>query len=444
MKRTLLRAGFKSPLLTFVRYLGAISILVLFVPTSVALAVKMSPILSLRMLIRTQVGGLCLPSLLGPPSEGCIAFEPDVDASASFERSRRLIFAGAGDRFLHVRDADTGAPVADIPTEGRVITKTLFSRDGSSFYIGTDKGILYGFNAFSYKRIFSFQADGTINNDLKIEGENVIFTSGMATAFCLKKDSGKEVWRMDRPLKSKRLIQSSNSNILSFHGLQREKQGLLLAIPHPDGYISILDFAKGSLIRKIDLAGAGSRKVAFPDIVAPMFIVDGLLWTASYDLGIFSLDPENGQIRNRLPLKEVSQLAFDGEIVYAASGAELLAISKGGFVLWKNPFKELKTREAHYSSSFSGLIRTAKRVFLGSPSALLVRDGNIAMGTTKGPIGIFDARTGVLLSVAGNLGFGPKINYEEGLGILAVTRRGSIAILKFWPLLGEDSIANFQ
>src|SRR5580700_48231 len=125
MKRTLLRAGFKSPLLTFVRYLGAISILVFFVPTSVALAVKTSPILSLRMLIRTQVGGLCLPSLLGPPSEseGCIAFEPDVDASASFERSRRLIFAGAGDRFLHVRDADTGAPVADIPTEGRVITK---------------------------------------------------------------------------------------------------------------------------------------------------------------------------------------------------------------------------------------------------------------------------------------------------------------------------------
>jgi len=395
------------------------------------LAQLKTPGLALRVLAKPQITGPCLASLLSPPSarQNCIQWNANVDAAPSVEHARRLVFVGAGDQYLHVLDADTGLPFLEIKTEGRVITETLFSADGSHFYFGTDKGAVFGYDAFNFKEIFSFQADGSINNDLLLDNNAIVFSTGLATVYRID-TLGKELWRLERPLSSNRLTLASNSNIVVLKDRVSGKVGNYLAIGHPEGYISIIHATLGAEdLRTIRLDGGG-RPASFPDIIAPMIYLNNLLWVASFDRGIFVVDQENGHIRNRIEVTEVSQLALDHEAIYGATSNELFALSSMGEFLWRTDFSGIKTKEARYGFPFSRLRQGAKRVFMGVPSKLLIRNNKILMATSQGAMGEFSTK-GALLRVVGNsLGFGPKIGVWEGQGVAASTRRGLLALFR--------------
>ncbi len=144
----------------------------------------------LTLIAQPQNTGPCLASLLGPPTKDCIQWQPNIDAAPSYDFSRRLIFVGAGDDYLHVLDGDRGNAVAQVPTVGRVITKALFNKSGTVLFVGTDKAFVHALDALSFERIFSFIADSKINNNLTVVDDALVFTSAVGTVYSVNAHTG--------------------------------------------------------------------------------------------------------------------------------------------------------------------------------------------------------------------------------------------------------------
>ena len=377
-----------------------------------------------------------MASLVGPPSEqnNCMQWVGNIDGAPTYEPSRRLIFTGSGDNYLHILDADSGRIFGRIPSVGRVVTYVIFSPDGTKMYFGTDQGVVTGYDAFSFKKLFSFQADSRINNDLVLVADSLVFSTGLATVYKINKEEGQEFWQLKRPVNPGRVKLASYSNILFLKNDHSFAGTDILAVPHPDGFVSVLDFESGQAQHTIQLGAPGARG-AFPDIVAPMLYVGQTLWVASYDRGIIRLDPRSGQVVSTFNINEVQQLVADSERVYAATSQSLMALSMAGSIIWKKDFNKLKTRGARYGFPFVNFNPGPKRVLNGLPSRLLLSDGGLIMATSLGAMAMFDLRNGALWQVVGNsLGFGPKIGFLGSEGVLALTPRGSLALFLFEKL----------
>ncbi len=381
--------------------------------------------LSLKMLVKPRNYGPCLTSLVGPPlsTENCQEWNGNIDGAPTFDPARRLIFVGAGDNYLHAIDADTGASFAHIEAGGRVITETIFDKSRTVFYVGTDKSHIKAYDAFSFKNLFSFQADSRINNDLILVGDKLVFSTGLATVYALDALTGVEKWHQDRPLASDRLKLSAQSNTISLV----EDSVNMLAVPHPDGFVSLLIADTGKTKRQLSLSPLSGAQVFFPDIVAPMLELDGSLWVASFGRGIFVFDIKSGQINNHLILDEIQQLALNGNKIFAASSKALYRLNLDGSIVWQNNFQYLKTLPAKYGFPFTGMEYTTNRVFMGLPSRLIFFGDSVVMASSLGAIGLFDGDNGRLIQVLGNaLGFSPKISVSND-GVLLLTRFGTVA-----------------
>lgn len=380
------------------------------------------PRLELKMLQSPQMTGPCLASLIGPPSEkeNCLPWNDNIDGAPSYEKSRRLIFTGAGDNFLYVLDSDTGANVAQIATEGRVVTETLFDTDQGLMLFGTDKGVLAVHDAFSYEKRFSFKVDARIQNDLLFHEGILYFSSGLNTLYAVDTKAGKEAWHLARPLASERLTLSSFSNLVL---IEQEATEKVLVAPHPDGYLSIVDVKEGQELQQVVIS---SNIKNFPDIVAPMIVSGGSLWAASYSSGIVAVDTKSWQIKDKINLAGIQQLNSKGDMLYAASDKALYALAFSGRIVWQNNFSELRTASAEQAFPFKKSDEMGRRVFLGLVSRLLIRDNQLIMASSLGAMGSFNLGNGSLSQVVGNsLGFSPKISFGDS-EVLALTRKGTV------------------
>ena len=149
------------------------------------------------------------PSLQGH----CLPWRDNVSAAPTYEGARRIIFTGSQGHYLHVVDADTGVNLVHIPTPGRVVTAVVSSPSKDKIYFGTDKGWLIGLDAFNFAELFRFEADSALANNIEIVGEDIVFSTALATIYAVN-PQGQERFRIDRPLKENRLRLLANSTIL--------------------------------------------------------------------------------------------------------------------------------------------------------------------------------------------------------------------------------------
>lgn len=387
----------------------------------------------LVLIAALQQEGPCANSLIGPVTKGCIEWQPNVDAAAIYEPSRRLVFTGAADEYLHILDADTGRRWASIKTQGRVVTETLFAENSTLMYVGTDKGVLHAFDAYNLTKAFLLNTDSKINNDLILVENLLVFTSALGTIYCLDKNSGVLKWRLEQPRKdASRPRLARHSNIVVVEG----DTDISLVIPHADGYVSLIDARTGGLKKRIDLGI--KRSTGFTDIVAPMVWLNNKLWAASYDLGVKSIDLNQGKIVEQVELREVVQLASDGLTLFAASMDNVYALSGSGKILWNNHIGEMVTTSAKAAYPFAGFTKGFRRVFYGQPSRPLLSSNHVILGTSAGAMGFFNKLTGRLENIVGNsVGFGSKISWADATNFFAVTRRGLLMKFQIFDTAGK-------
>lgn len=382
----------------------------------------------LQMMAQLQTEGPCVTSLIGPPTASCIPWQANVDAVATFEPSRRLIFAGAADSYLHVIDADTGRRVAQIATEGRVVTETLFDKELAVMYVGTDKGVIHALDAYSFGRVFSVQADSAISNDLTLVQQSLLFTTAIGTLYALKQQNGAVRFRVptsEQDREKIRLIRQTN--LVVFESGKTEKQ-LIIVLPHASGMVSLVNFDSGNVLQSLKLSEGQGK--GFSDIVAPMVWFKNRLWIASYDAGIFGLDTTSGRVIDVIPIKEVVQLASDGIALFAASTDTMYAISGLLSVTWANPIADKKSRAAPAGFPFNQYKDGYKRMFYGMPSRMLLGSNHIIFATSAGALGFINKATGVLEKLVGNgVGYGSSVGWAGATDLVAISKRG--LLMKF-------------
>lgn len=381
----------------------------------------------LDMMTQLQVEGPCLASLIGPPTKSCIQWQPNVDAAATYDASRRLIFSGAADHLWHVIDIDTGKPFAEAPAIGRVVTNTVWNHDRTRMFFGTDKGALQSKDAYSFANADVFYADSKINNNLTIIDNSLLFTSTMGTIYSLDATTGAFNWKIEEPISAERLRMAQHSSLVPYEEASFGVKQSSVLVPHADGHISQVGLPGGEVIRRISLGA--TQGFGFPDIVAPMVMLKNRLWVSSYDLGLFSIDVGNARIRQQLPIRELVELTTDGTTLFAASANVLYAISENGEILWKYEMSKVKTRASRAGYPFDKQELGRKRIFFGSPSRLLIDKSRIIMATSLGSIGVFSKTSGRLEQIVGNsVGYG-RLDWASPSSFVAVSRRG--LLMKF-------------
>ncbi len=377
--------------------------------------------MSLSLIARPQIEGPCFSSLMAAPGSSCVPWPANVDAFASWEKSRRFIFWGSAEEYLHVSD-ERGVPVNDLATAGRVVTESFFNDDRTMFYIGTDKGMVYGVDAFTFEEVFSFTADSKINNNFT-EVSGLIFTSALGTIYCLDSKNGELKWHIEQPMTVERLRLMQRSNILPY-GEKEEYTHVI--VPHAEGYVSLVDVKSGTVTKKITLGESRSSK--FLDVVAPMVWLKNHLWVASYGLGIFSIDVGTGKIRHSILENGVLELLSDGEKLFAAGEDALYSISSSGDILWETALDKIVSKVPRAAFPFDKFSLGAKRMFYGNPSRLLLNANNLIVAFSSGSVGVFDQSNGNLEEILGNsVGFASITKADDN--ILMVSKRGSL--LKF-------------
>lgn len=384
--------------------------------------------LTLSMMTQLQIEGPCLTSLMGPPTKSCIQWQPNVDAAPTYEPSRRILFAGAADNFLHVVDADNGKRLAQITTIGRVVTNVVFAADSTLMYVGTDKGVVHAIDAYSFVQSFTVNADSKINNDMVLVEDALVFTTALGTMYQINRHNGAITWRIEQAQLQDRLRLSSNANIVAITDTKQSGKEPLVVTPHADGTLSIIGARSGHVHQHITLGV--SRGNGFTDIVALMVWFKNKLWVASHNLGLFSLDMPSGKIIDQVSINEIVQLATDGIHLFLASADTVYALSDLGTVIWKNQISDIWSRSAPAAFPFHGFTGGKKRSLYGVPSKLLITQDRLIMATSAGAIGVFDKNSGVLLKLVGDsVGFSPKIGWAGTNDLVAISRRG--LLMKF-------------
>lgn len=379
----------------------------------------------LQMVSQLQVEGPCIASLVGSPAASCIQWEPNVTAFATYEPSRRLIFCGAADNLLHISDADSGKPLAKVVTAGRVVTKIAFGKNRALMYFGTEKGKLYGLDAYSFEPIFTLNADGKINNNITLVDNTVVFTSAIGTVYGVDATTGFIKWQVAQPLQKERLRFAQQSNLVVMN--DEPTKSTLVIVPHSDGYLSAIDAESGKVRRRLDLGIAQGN--GFPDVVAPMVLMKNRLWVASHDFGIAIVDLTSFRIREQITLSGVLELATDGSAVYAATADAVFRLRENGEIAWKNDIATVKSRIPRAGFAFDKFSQGSKRMFYGVPTRILVDENHLMLSYSLGSIGIFDKGSGHVSAILGNsIGFS-ALEWAGPFSFMAVSKRG--LLMKF-------------
>lgn len=371
----------------------------------------------------------CIESLVSPvsTSKNCRSFVGNVSSAPTYFAPLQLIVSGSASENLLVSDARNGKQIVVIPAEGRVVTPVLFAKDSGQLFFGTEKGIVQSINAFSYEKRAVFNADSQVNSDIHFFNDTIIFSTMMGTIYCLEQKDLSKKWKIknDRVMEGQ-LHLASYARWMSV----QEKGANTVIMARPMGELSFINAKEGKVTNTLQLGMVAAKE--FADIVAPMVWLNGTLFVASYDLGLFAIDPQLGQIKRSYPAeKKIIQLATDGQALFAATKETLFALDSNAQRIWVNHFGEIYTKRERYGFPFDKYRESPNKLFIGSVSNLWVVGKTVILTMDEEGIGLFNGGDGKFVSAISKLGVGPNFTINDENNIFAVTRLGTLIKLSF-------------
>ncbi len=219
----------------------------------------------------------------------------------------------------------------------------------------------------------------------------------------------------------------TNSNLLLYKEPINNVNYLLA--PHYNGYISLIDISAGTIKKETKLVASGFN-YDFPDIVAPLVLVDNIVYAASYKAGLFKIILPTLQILSKKEeITKIVQLSKTNDGILAATTENLFFVSFDNMIKWKNNFSLIKTKSLAYGYPFSFIDQ--KPALIGSMSNIIIYNNFILMASDMGGLGVFDLKLGSLMGIKGGLiGFGPRVEFYEGV-LFSVSKAGSLLKYSF-------------
>ncbi len=277
-------------------------------------------------------------------------------------------------------------------------------RDASRLFVGAE-GRVVGLDPSSGRTQWSADIGGTVGAPITVTGTLAIVPVRPNNYVALDAVSGEVRWRLRR----------GKSDAISVRGQAPatvDPGRRLVFLGNADGSVQAVALDTGEL-RWTQRLSSVRADDPFPDVDAqPVLDGDGNLWVASYNGGLFVLDPATGEIRRRVEVvKHVTGLR---EVPHA--GLLVASIGDGQVV------------GVHAAS---GLVRWRYRMKKAVPTPPEVIDGGrVVVGSGRGGLVVLEPLDGRPRQVAvGTAAFQARL-VVDGKDVIALSNRGHLLLLR--------------
>lgn len=228
------------------------------------------------------------------------AGEPYERGTPTVDPAHRRVFVGSSDHGLYALSAVTLASHWRFETGGAVQGEPLYVQSEDAVYFGSNDGAVYKLRAADGKMLWRFATNGEVIRKPVLVGGTLFALNANDTLVAIDKDSGKLRWFRQRP-------SAAGMEIGGYAG-PAHYQDLVFAA-FSDGVVLAYRIDDGSeaWTAPVDLTADAEQSstkgelryldVDTTPIVTPVRTDDGVtqaLIVASYEGGIYALDPQTG------------------------------------------------------------------------------------------------------------------------------------------------------
>ncbi len=254
---------------------------------------------------------------------GFMDYKPQQWASAALSDSG-VVYIGSGAKKFQAIRSDDGRVLWSLDTGGAVSSTPLIHAFSKTVFFGGDDGQVYAVDMETGKLRWKYSTQGTITpRPVYYEGA-LLFTSSEGRVYSVDAATGKWRWQYDREA-------PEGFTIHGYSGVTVHRGAAFAGFS--DGYLVSLKPSSGEVIWTRSLSGDATR---FIDVDAtPVAVDDDTLITASYNGGIFAVDPGSGSVKWQVQAEGASRIAaLKDRIYYTAPRAGLVALDRAGNRVW--------------------------------------------------------------------------------------------------------------
>lgn len=264
-----------------------------------------------------------------------MALYPQQWAPPCITADRSLVVVAAASGVLHALDLASGQPRWARRDLGQLGLGC--GRDAARVFVGAEGRVL-GLDAASGRTQWSSDVGGMVGGPITVTGTLAIVPVRPNNYVALDAVNGEVRWRLRR----------SKSDAISVRGQAPatvDPARRLAFLGNADGSVQAVALDSGELRWTQRLSGVRTDD-PFPDVDAqPVLDASGDLWVASYNGGLFALDPASGEVRRRVEVvKHVTglrEVPHAGLLVASIGDGQVVGVhAASGLVRWRYRMKK--------------------------------------------------------------------------------------------------------
>ncbi len=211
------------------------------------------------------------------------------------------VCAGSSGSLFYCFNSLYGRKLWQFQAEGSISSEASFFEN--MVYFGDDKGYLYAMDYSSGQELWRYSSGGEITRKPVIKNGTLYFANQVGKIVALEADSGKWLWHYQAPSVNKMTIYGYAQ--LTFY------ENYIYA-GFSQGMLCKLDASDGSLVWKKALPGEGR----FRDIDIKPKIYDAHLFVSVHSLGIYRISHKDGEVKETFPFKGITAFTIDRGWLY--------------------------------------------------------------------------------------------------------------------------------
>jgi outer membrane protein assembly factor BamB len=249
-----------------------------------------------------------------------LEYAPRETAQPAVDPQTQRVAVAARDGVLHCFSKD-GVEIWHLNAKGPFFSTGTFR--GGVLYVPGGDGILYAIDAETGTKLWTYDAGEELISNVAFTPQLVLALSETNTLFAVDIRTGKWAWQYRRDMPSGFSIHGASTPLVA---------GETVYVGFADGHLSALTAADGTLRWDRDLS-SGSQ---FLDVdTSPVLDSAGHLFVASFQTGIYCLQPDSGNTVWHRETKGVTSLLLVGGTVVAAGDQRVASYSvRRGEEIW--------------------------------------------------------------------------------------------------------------
>lgn len=224
------------------------------------------------------------------------AGEPYERSAPEIDPAHRRVFLGTSDHGVYALSAVNLATLWRFQTAGAVEGQPLYVRREDALYVGSNDGAVYKLRASDGKMLWRFATNGPVVRRPVLAGTTLYVVNGNDTLVAIERDTGKLRWfRQRTPAAGMEIGSHSGPAYKDGYVYVAFSDGIVMAYRGDDG--SEAWTTPADLTAEAEQTAGGAELRYLDSDATPVFGTiagEPAMFVASYEGGIFALDPRTG------------------------------------------------------------------------------------------------------------------------------------------------------